>query len=207
MSNVATQAPRRPQEGEEAAGPRRRLRQGAPGGHTEEGQGEGGQAQEAEAPDGPDEAQGLDRAASKSLIVTWVPFIIVYYFMGDFVSGCKFPSICISRVVAYSPMPIPFIVDAHGYGTMVLIWWYFLSSLSFGTLLSKLLGTSRRRDGSVEAIILCGMPAVGKTTVAKADRVQAQRAPGRRRGHTQGDSPGAGLPRRPGTTGGTPTRG
>jgi uncharacterized membrane protein (DUF106 family) len=42
--------------------------------------------------------------------------------------------------VAHSPLPIPFIVS--GTGTMVLIWWYFLSSLTFGTLLSKLLGTS-----------------------------------------------------------------
>ncbi len=81
----------------------------------------------------------------KVLIVTWVPFIIVYYFMGDIVSGCKFPSICISQVVAKSPIPIPLIVGWNatlGYGTMVLIWWYFLSSLTFGTLLSKLLGTS-----------------------------------------------------------------
>jgi uncharacterized membrane protein (DUF106 family) len=80
----------------------------------------------------------------KVLIVTWVPFIIVYYFMGDIVSGCKFPSICISQVVAKSPIPIPLIVSNFGPagGTMVLIWWYFLSSLTFGTLLSKLLGTS-----------------------------------------------------------------
>jgi len=76
----------------------------------------------------------------KVLIVTWVPFILVYYFMGDLVSGCKFPSICISSVVAYSPLPIPFIVGTGG--SMVLIWWYFLSSLTFGTLLSKLLGTA-----------------------------------------------------------------
>ena len=76
----------------------------------------------------------------KVLIVTWVPFILVYYFMGDFVSGCKFPSICISTVVATSPLQIPFIVGANG--TMVLLWWYFLSSLTFGTIISKLLGTA-----------------------------------------------------------------
>jgi len=81
----------------------------------------------------------------KVLIVTWVPFILVYYFMGDFVSGCSFPHICISSVVANSPIPIPLIVSwipNVGHGTMVLIWWYFLSSLTFGTLLSKLLGTA-----------------------------------------------------------------
>ncbi len=50
----------------------------------------------------------------KVVLVTWLPFIAVYYFMGDFVSGCKFPSICVSGVVAYSPIPIPFIVAANG---------------------------------------------------------------------------------------------
>jgi uncharacterized membrane protein (DUF106 family) len=69
----------------------------------------------------------------KVLIVTWVPFILVYYFMAGELGG-------LSTVVAHSPLPIPFIVS--GTGTMVLIWWYFLSSLTFGTLLSKLLGTS-----------------------------------------------------------------
>jgi uncharacterized membrane protein (DUF106 family) len=77
----------------------------------------------------------------KVVLVTWLPFIAVYYLMGDFVSGCKFPSICVSGVVAYSPIPIPFIVAANG--SMVLIWWYFLSSLSFATLMTKLLGTSQ----------------------------------------------------------------
>jgi uncharacterized membrane protein (DUF106 family) len=77
----------------------------------------------------------------KVVLVTWLPFIAVYYFMGDLVSGCKFPSICVSGVVAYSPIPIPFIVAANG--SMVLIWWYFPSSLSFSTLMTKLLGTSQ----------------------------------------------------------------
>jgi len=77
----------------------------------------------------------------KVVLVTWLPFIAVYYLMGDFVSGCKFPSICVSGVVAYSPIPIPLIVAANG--SMVLIWWYFLSSLSFSTLMTKLLGTSQ----------------------------------------------------------------
>jgi uncharacterized membrane protein (DUF106 family) len=69
----------------------------------------------------------------KVLIVTWVPFILVYYFMAGQLGGLQ-------TVVAHSPIPIPFIVS--GTGTMVLIWWYFLSSLTFGTLLTKLLGTS-----------------------------------------------------------------
>jgi uncharacterized membrane protein (DUF106 family) len=69
----------------------------------------------------------------KVLIVTWVPFILVYYFMAGQLGGLQ-------TVVAHSPIPIPFIVSSSG--TMVLIWWYFLSSLTFGTLLTKLLGTS-----------------------------------------------------------------
>jgi uncharacterized membrane protein (DUF106 family) len=68
----------------------------------------------------------------KVLIVTWVPFILVYYFMAGQLGG-------LGTVVAHSPIPIPYIVTS---GSMVLIWWYFLSSLTFGTLLSKLLGTS-----------------------------------------------------------------
>lgn len=77
----------------------------------------------------------------KVVLVTWLPFIIVYYLMGDIVSGCHFPSICVSGVVAFSPIPIPFIVGANG--SMVLLWWYFLSSLSFSTMMTKLLGTSQ----------------------------------------------------------------
>jgi uncharacterized membrane protein (DUF106 family) len=77
----------------------------------------------------------------KVVLVTWLPFIAVYYLMGDFVDGCKFPSICVSGTVAFSPIPIPFIVATNG--GMILIWWYFLSSLSFSTLMTRLLGTSQ----------------------------------------------------------------
>lgn len=70
----------------------------------------------------------------KVVLVTWVPFIIVYYLMANFVGG-------FSEAVAFSPIPIPFIVQPTG--SMVLIWWYFLSSLSFATLMTKLLGTSQ----------------------------------------------------------------
>ncbi len=70
----------------------------------------------------------------KVVLVTWVPFIAVYYLMANFVGG-------FSEAVAFSPIPIPFIVAANG--SMVLIWWYFLSSLSFSTLMTKLMGTSQ----------------------------------------------------------------
>lgn len=76
----------------------------------------------------------------KVLLVTWLPFIIVYYLMGDFVSGCKFPSICVTGVVAYSPFPAS--VPLIG-GSVVLLWWYMLSSLTFSSLMTKLLGTSQ----------------------------------------------------------------
>ncbi len=70
----------------------------------------------------------------KVVLVTWLPFIAVYYLMANFVGGFAIP-------VAFSPIPIPYIVAANG--SMVLIWWYFLSSLSFATLMTKLLGTSQ----------------------------------------------------------------
>jgi uncharacterized membrane protein (DUF106 family) len=70
----------------------------------------------------------------KVVIVTWLPFIAVYYLMANFVGG-------FAEAVAFSPIPIPFIVATNG--SMVLIWWYFLSSLSFATLMTKLLGTSQ----------------------------------------------------------------
>ncbi len=70
----------------------------------------------------------------KVMLVTWLPFIAVYYLMANFVGG-------FSEAVAYSPIPIPYIVAANG--SMVLIWWYFLSSLSFATMLTKLMGTAQ----------------------------------------------------------------
>lgn len=76
----------------------------------------------------------------KATFITYIPFIIVYYLMGDFVSGCRFPSVCITSVVAYSPIPIPIIVGATG--GMALFWWYSLSSFSITFVLQKLLGTS-----------------------------------------------------------------
>ena len=72
----------------------------------------------------------------KVVLVTWLPFIAVYYLMANFVRWAS-PH----GRVAFSPIPIPYIVAANG--SMVLIWWYFLSSLSFATLMTKLLGTSQ----------------------------------------------------------------
>jgi uncharacterized membrane protein (DUF106 family) len=68
----------------------------------------------------------------KVLLVTWVPFIIIYYLMAGQLGGLNY-------TVAHSPIPIPYIVTD---GRMPLFWWYSLSSITFGTLLAKLLGTS-----------------------------------------------------------------
>ena len=91
----------------------------------------------------------------KVTLITWVPFILLYYFMAIQVGGYGSP-------VACSPLPIPYIttvgpylvdgVDQHvcefvinGARTalpyMPLLWWYFIASLSFGTIVSKILGT------------------------------------------------------------------
>lgn len=68
----------------------------------------------------------------KVFIVTWVPFIVLYYLMAELVGGYYAP-------VAVSPLPIPYIVSADG--SLPLLWWYFISSLSFNTMLGKVLGT------------------------------------------------------------------
>ena len=70
----------------------------------------------------------------KATVVTYIPFLTVYYIMADVVIGG------ISTQVAMSPLPIPYIVSSTG--GMALFWWYSLSSFSFSFVLQKLLGTS-----------------------------------------------------------------
>lgn len=70
----------------------------------------------------------------KATVVTYIPFLAVYYFMADVVIGS------ISTQVAMSPIPIPYLVSSTG--GMALFWWYSLSSFSFSFILQKLLGTS-----------------------------------------------------------------
>lgn len=67
----------------------------------------------------------------KVTLITWVPFVLLYYFMATMVGGY-------GAVVVNSPLPIPYLTTS---GQMPLLWWYFISSLSFGTVISKLLGT------------------------------------------------------------------
>jgi uncharacterized membrane protein (DUF106 family) len=70
--------------------------------------------------------------------LTFIPFIAVYYLMAGFLGG-------FSVTVAYSPIPIPIIIpslSAAGSGSVSLFWWYFISSLTFSGLMTRLLGTS-----------------------------------------------------------------
>jgi uncharacterized membrane protein (DUF106 family) len=80
----------------------------------------------------------VSTARLKVTAITFVPLLAVYYLMANFLGG-------FNVLVAYSPVPIPFVVApfyATGYGFVSLFWWYFLSSFTFSTMLSKLLHTT-----------------------------------------------------------------
>jgi len=66
--------------------------------------------------------------------ITFIPFIALYYFMASLIPGG------FGATVAYSPIPIPYIVSATG--TVPLFWWYTISSLTFSPLLTRLFGTT-----------------------------------------------------------------
>ena len=70
--------------------------------------------------------------------ITFVPLLVVYYLMANFLGG-------FNVLVAYSPIPIPYLAAPYlltGYWFVSLFWWYFLSSFTFSTMLSKLLHTT-----------------------------------------------------------------
>lgn len=70
--------------------------------------------------------------------LTFIPFIALYYLMANFLGG-------FNVIVAYSPVPIPYIINEFSPGLggpVTLFWWYFLSSITFSGLLTKLLRTS-----------------------------------------------------------------
>jgi uncharacterized membrane protein (DUF106 family) len=70
--------------------------------------------------------------------ITFIPLLAVYYLMSNFLGG-------FNLLVAYSPIPIPLVVAPFGttsYGFISLFWWYFLSSFTFSSMLSKLLHTT-----------------------------------------------------------------
>jgi uncharacterized membrane protein (DUF106 family) len=74
----------------------------------------------------------VSTARLKVTAITFVPLLAVYYLMASFLGG-------FNVVVAYSSIPIPYLVG--GDGSMALFWWYMLSSFTFSTLLTKFLHT------------------------------------------------------------------
>jgi uncharacterized membrane protein (DUF106 family) len=76
----------------------------------------------------------------KVLAVTWVPFLLLYYFLASLIPGG------LSGTVAYSPVPIPILVGTDG--KVPLFWWYLISSLGFAGITSKLLGTTPSSPGA-----------------------------------------------------------
>ena len=83
----------------------------------------------------------VSTARLKVTAITFVPLLVVYYLMANFLGG-------FNVLVAYSPIPIPYVAAEFnlngifsGYWWVSLFWWYFLSSFTFSTMLSKLLHT------------------------------------------------------------------
>lgn len=80
----------------------------------------------------------VSTARFKVTAITFIPLLAVYYLMANFLGG-------FSVVVAYSPVPIPYLVDwpsTQAYGFLTLFWWYLLSSFTFSTVLSRALHTT-----------------------------------------------------------------
>jgi len=70
--------------------------------------------------------------------ITFVPLLLVYYLMATFLGGY-------GVIVAFTPIPIPVIAAPTliaGTYEVSLFWWYFLSSFTFSTMLSRLLRTT-----------------------------------------------------------------
>lgn len=76
----------------------------------------------------------VSSARLKVTAITFIPLLGVYYLMASFLGG-------FSVTVAYSPVPIPYLVSSDG-RTVVLFWWYLLSSFAFSGIIGKLLHTT-----------------------------------------------------------------
>jgi len=72
-------------------------------------------------------------ARLKVSAITIVPLLVVYYLMASFLGGYNV-------VVASAPFALYPIINPDG--SMVLFWWYMLSSFTFSAMLSKLLHTT-----------------------------------------------------------------
>lgn len=82
----------------------------------------------------------VQRSRLKVTAITFVPLLLVYYLMASFLGGY-------GVIVAYTPIPlfVGLIAGATQSGTffqLSLFWWYFLSSFTFSTMLSRLLHTT-----------------------------------------------------------------
>ena len=80
----------------------------------------------------------LSTARFKVTLITFVPLIAVYYLMATFLGGY-------GVIVAYTPLPLPVFAGTGLSPTVFqvsLFWWYFLSSFTFSTMLSKVLHTT-----------------------------------------------------------------
>ncbi len=80
----------------------------------------------------------VSTARLKVTAITFIPLLLVYYLMATFLGGY-------SVIVAYTPIPIP-ILAAPTLNPSIyevsLFWWYFLSSFTFSTMLTRLLHTN-----------------------------------------------------------------
>ena len=80
----------------------------------------------------------VSTARLKVTAITFIPLLLVYYLMATFLGGY-------SVIVAYTPIPIPVIAAptlVAGRFEVSLFWWYFLSSFTFSTMLTRLLHTN-----------------------------------------------------------------
>jgi len=80
----------------------------------------------------------VSTARLKVTAITFIPLLLVYYLMATFLGGY-------SVIVAFTPIPIP-VLAAPTLNPSIyevsLFWWYFLSSFTFSTMLTRLLHTN-----------------------------------------------------------------
>jgi uncharacterized membrane protein (DUF106 family) len=80
----------------------------------------------------------VSTARLKVTAITFIPLLGVYYLMATFLGGY-------GVIVAYTPIPIPVIAAptlSPSIFEVSLFWWYFLSSFTFSTMLTRLLHTN-----------------------------------------------------------------
>ena len=80
----------------------------------------------------------IQRARLKVTAITFVPLLGVYYLMATFLGGY-------GVIVAYTPIPLPYfagVTQAASVFQVSLFWWYFLSSFTFSTMLTRLFHTT-----------------------------------------------------------------